>query len=280
MLTCYESLLSFGEKELEEANILEAKLDAWYLLSYVFHISKMTYLLERRQQINLDDKKIEIYYNFISKRKQRIPLQHLTKEQEFMGFSFYVNEHVLIPRQDTETLVEEVLKDKIEGSLIDVCTGSGCIAISLSKLGSFKEVIGVDISKEALEVAETNKQKLDANVTFMESDLFDNVEKQKFDCIVSNPPYIRKEVIETLEPEVKEFEPYLALYGPEEGLYFYKKIATIGKQYLKSNGKIYFEIGHDQGEQVKEILEFNGYKDICIIKDLAGLDRVVKGILL
>ena len=276
MITCYEKLLSFGENELKEANIIEANIDAWYLLSYVFSISKMTYLLDRNKEIQLDDEKISFYKTLIRKRKKRIPLQHLTNEQEFMGLEFFVNEHVLIPRQDTEVLVEEVLKDGYGERIIDICTGSGCIAISLDKLGHFKEVVGVDISKEALEVAKRNNEKLSASVNFIESDLFTNVENKTFDCIVSNPPYIRKEVIETLEPEVKDFEPYIALYGPDEGLYFYEKIARIGKAYLQPNGKIYFEIGHDQGDAVSHILKKNGYKDIFVIKDLAGLDRVVK----
>ncbi len=276
MITCYEKLLSFGENELKEANIIEADIDAWYLLSYVFSISKMTYLLDRNKEIQLDDEKISFYKTLIRKRKKRIPLQHLTNEQEFMGLEFFVNEHVLIPRQDTEVLVEEVLKDGYGERIIDICTGSGCIAISLDKLGHFKEVVGVDISKEALEVAKRNNEKLSASVNFIESDLFTNVENKTFDCIVSNPPYIRKEVIETLEPEVKDFEPYIALYGPDEGLYFYEKIARIGKAYLQPNGKIYFEIGHDQGDAVSHILKKNGYKDIFVIKDLAGLDRVVK----
>ena len=276
MITCYEKLLSFGENELKEANIIEANIDAWYLLSYVFSISKMTYLLDRNKEIQLDDEKISFYKTLIRKRKKRIPLQHLTNEQEFMGLEFFVNEHVLIPRQDTEVLVEEVLKDGYGERIIDICTGSGCIAISLDKLGHFKEVVGVDISKEALEVAKRNNEKLSASVNFIESDLFTNVENKTFDCIVSNPPYIRKEVIETLEPEVKDFEPYIALYGPDEGLYFYEKIARIGKTYLQPNGKIYFEIGHDQGDAVSHILKKNGYKDIFVIKDLAGLDRVVK----
>ena len=276
MITCYEKLLSFGENELKEANIIEANIDAWYLLSYVFSISKMTYLLDRNKEIQLDDEKISFYKKLIGKRKKRIPLQHLTNEQEFMGLEFFVNEHVLIPRQDTEVLVEEVLKDGYGERIIDICTGSGCIAISLDKLGHFKEVVGVDISKEALEVAKRNNEKLSASVNFIESDLFTNVENKTFDCIVSNPPYIRKEVIETLEPEVKDFEPYIALYGPDEGLYFYEKIARIGKAYLQPNGKIYFEIGHDQGDAVSHILKKNGYKDIFVIKDLAGLDRVVK----
>lgn len=276
MITCYEKLLSFGENELKEANIIEADIDAWYLLSYVFSISKMTYLLDRNKEIQLDDEKISFYKKLIGKRKKRIPLQHLTNEQEFMGLEFFVNEHVLIPRQDTEVLVEEVLKDGYGERIIDICTGSGCIAISLDKLGHFKEVVGVDISKEALEVAKRNNEKLSASVNFIESDLFTNVENKTFDCIVSNPPYIRKEVIETLEPEVKDFEPYIALYGPDEGLYFYEKIARIGKAYLQPNGKIYFEIGHDQGDAVSHILKKNGYKDIFVIKDLAGLDRVVK----
>ena len=218
------------------------------------------------------------YKYFVEERAKRIPLQHLTKEQEFMGLSFEVNEHVLIPRQDTEVLVETVLEDLEENMrVLDICTGSGCILISLLKIMRGVKGVGVDISEEALEVARRNAQKHDTEAVFIQSDLFENVEGT-YDVIVSNPPYIKTEEIEKLEEEVKLHDPMLALDGKEDGLYFYRKIIKESRKYLKRNGKLYFEIGNTQGEEVKTLMEEEGFANVKIKKDLAGLDRVVCGV--
>lgn len=191
---------------------------------------------------------------------------------------------MLIPRQDTEILVETVLED-LEPNMrvLDVCTGSGCILISLLKMlqdGRGQDTVkgvGVDISKEALEVAEKNARKHNTEAVFLQSDLFENVEGM-YDIIVSNPPYIKTEEIEKLEDEVKLYDPMLALDGKEDGLYFYRKIIKESRKYLKKNGKLYFEIGHTQGEEVKTLMEEEGFSDVRVKKDLAGLDRVVYGV--
>ncbi|MBQ2401319.1 MAG: peptide chain release factor N(5)-glutamine methyltransferase, partial [Lachnospiraceae bacterium] len=216
------------------------------------------------------------------RRKNREPLQHILGTQEFMGLEFYVNRHTLIPRQDTETLVELVLADHKEKDikLLDMCTGSGCIAISLAVHGGYQYVEAADISTEALKVAEKNAEKLLQDpIRFRHSDLFGAFDPNadKFDIIVSNPPYIPSDVIEELEPEVRDFEPRSALDGTEDGLFFYEKLAEECGRFLKENGSVYFEIGHDQGEAVENLLRTHGFKDTKTIKDLAGNDRVVCG---
>ena len=194
-----------------------------------------------------------------------------------MGLEFVVNEHVLIPRQDTEILVESVLKVlEPEMKILDMCTGSGCILLSLLKLSKGVSGVGVDISEKALKVAKTNREKLNLEAELLQSDLFEMVEGD-FDVIVSNPPYIRTAVIEELKEEVKFHDPYIALDGKEDGLYFYRKIVKSGLKHLKRGGRLYFEIGHDQGEDVKKLMEEAGFEKVTVKKDLAGLDRVVFG---
>ena len=226
----------------------------------------------------VEEQQLTAYEAAINKRMERIPLQHITGEQEFMGLTFRVNEHVLIPRQDTEILVEEILKDMQDYCrILDMCTGSGCILISLLHYNNWCEGVGVDISSMALQTAEENGKKLlaeEKRPVWLESNLFEKVEG-KFDIIVSNPPYIRSDVIDTLMPEVKDHEPMNALDGTEDGLYFYREIVKQAPEYLKKEGKLYFEIGHDQGADVSELLRQAGYKEIHVVKDYAGLDRVV-----
>ena len=277
-----EEAYGYGKKVLEEHGIGDASVDAWILLEHITEISRAMYYVNPKQEIT-SEQKIQYEY-FIEQRARRIPLQHLTKEQEFMGLTFEVNEKVLIPRQDTEILVETVLED-LEPNMrvLDVCTGSGCILISLLKMlqdGRGQDTVkgvGVDISKEALEVAEKNARKHNTEAVFLQSDLFENVEGM-YDIIVSNPPYIKTEEIEKLEDEVKLYDPMLALDGKEDGLYFYRKIIKESRKYLKKNGKLYFEIGHTQGEEVKTLMEEAGFSDVRVKKDLAGLDRVVYGV--
>ena len=226
----------------------------------------------------------KVYFDLISKRMKHIPLQHLTGEQDFMGLTFTVNEHVLIPRQDTECLVEIVLKHLHDGMrILDMCTGSGCIVISLLHYSNDCQGVGVDLSEEALKVPTHNASVLGNNgiadkmdVTFVQSNLFEKVDG-KFDIIVSNPPYIKTEVIDTLMPEVKDFEPMMALDGTEDGLYFYRKIILDAKKHLNRGGQLFFEIGYDQGKEVSDLMCEAGYVNVEVAKDLAGLDRVVYG---
>ncbi|MBQ4522908.1 MAG: peptide chain release factor N(5)-glutamine methyltransferase [Lachnospiraceae bacterium] len=273
-MTTWKQAYIRGRGILEKAEIPDSALDAKYLLEYVTGKDSIIWILDGEKELN--DQQEQFYHEVIQKRAGRYPLQYITEKQEFMGYSFYVNENVLIPRQDTECLVEEVLKykDKIS-SLLDLCTGSGCIGISIEKMSEAKVTLA-DISKNALEVAKKNGQKLNSNVTLVESDLFENI-SGKFDAIVSNPPYIRSSVIPGLMDEVKKYEPMLALDGKEDGLYFYRRIIQEGKEHLNPGGMLFFEIGHDQKMEVMECMEKEGFTGVYSVQDLAGLDRVVVG---
>lgn len=265
-----------GEQYLREHGIADAAVDAWLLLEYVTGISRAVFLAERGR--TLEDAKRQMYEILLGKRGEHIPLQHLTGVQEFMGFPIQVNEHVLVPRQDTEILVEEAQKRLHPGMrVLDLCTGSGCIAVSLSKLCPGISVDGSDNSKDALQVADRNGQALGANVNWILSDLFEAIGPAQYDLIVSNPPYIRTAVIEELSEEVRLHEPYQALDGKEDGLYFYRNIIRDAGSYLKPGGSLLFEIGYDQADDVRALMEAAGYRGVCVIKDLAGLDRVVAG---
>ena len=266
---------------LEEHKIPDAEIDAWYLLEYVTGISRASYYGDPERKIS--EEEADQYWKYVEKRAQRIPLQHITGSQEFMGYEFHVNEHVLVPRQDTESLVEEALKVlKPDMNILDMCTGSGCIPISLLKYAMERKhitglkAVGVDISKEALEVAKENGQRLEVPVTWIQSDLFENV-SDKFDLIVSNPPYIRTEVIQGLEDEVKLHDPWIALDGHEDGLYFYRRIVNESVSHLNTGAWLMFEIGYDQAADVSRLMEKSGFCNVYVKKDLAGLDRVVCG---
>ncbi len=276
----YRQVYELGKSRLEEANVAEAALDARLLLEHVCGTSRNDLLVHGDREVA--DAQIEQYLECIARRQSRIPLQHITGVQEFMGLEFAVNEHVLIPRQDTEILVEEVMKDEYDGSrILDMCTGSGCILISLLHYSNWCQGVGVDVSGVALMVANTNAEKLlpeEKRPVFVESNLFEAVDG-KFDIIVSNPPYIRSAVIETLMPEVKEHEPMQALDGYEDGLFFYRRITEEAPKFLNKGGRLYFEIGHDQGEEVSALLESAGFEQVRVVKDYAGFDRVVCGIL-
>ena len=268
----------YGQEQLKKAEIDDATLDAWYLLEYATGISRAKYFMDMNNV--LSDEQEKQYCGYIAIRAKHTPLQHITGVQEFMGLEFDVNEHVLVPRQDTEVLVESVLGVLQPGmEVLDMCTGSGCILISLLKLCRFEDIsgVGVDISEEALKVAMQNAEKLGVNVRFWQSDLFAEVE-ESYDVIVSNPPYIRTAVIEELKEEVKFHDPFLALDGREDGLYFYRRIIEESPNYLKKNGTLYFEIGHDQGEDVSKLMRDAGFTCVTVKKDLAGLDRVVFGV--
>lgn len=293
----YQECFYKGKSTLMEAGIHEAALDARLLLEHVCGTNRNDLLVHGDREVTTDQE--NVYFDCISRRAKRIPLQHIIGSQNFMGLDFQVNEHVLIPRQDTEILVEEVLRQMTDGMrILDMCTGSGCILISLLHYSNGCRGVGVDISPEALEIAEKNAAGLlqryanrknayelqeeavswDVRGTyaFMQSDLFETV-KGKYDIIVSNPPYIRSDVIETLMPEVRVHEPRQALDGRADGLYFYRRIVEESREHLVSGGLLYFEIGHDQTRDVSDLMWASGYQDVQVVKDYAGLDRVVYG---
>ena len=271
-----------GAEELKEAGIREAALDAWLLLSYVTGLDKAAYYGNPDAEAAEETKKR--YQACIDRRRRRVPLQHITGEQEFMGYGFLVNEHVLIPRQDTETLVEEALRYLRSGSrILDLCTGSGCILLSLLKIGRERLELknlageGMDISGEALKVAAKNAERLMVRADFFQGDLFEKA-GGSYDMIVSNPPYIPTEVIGKLQDEVRLYDPFIALDGKEDGLHFYRRILADSVHYLRPGSHLLFEIGSGQGEAVSALMEKAGYREICVKKDLTGLDRVVDGV--
>lgn len=264
-----------GMETLEHAGIPDAKLDAWYLLEYVIGISRASYFGDPKREVPKEQ--AESYREVILRRAGHIPLQHITGEQEFMGYSFLVNPDVLIPRQDTETLTEEALKFTKPGmKVLDLCTGSGCILISLMKKCHGLTGTGCDISEKALKTARENGRRLQVEASWIQSDLFEQI-SECFDLIVSNPPYIRTGVIEELQEEVRLHDPWIALDGKKDGLYFYRRIIAESTGYIRDNGALMFEIGHDQAEDVVRLMEEAGYTQIRVKKDLAGLDRVVTG---
>ena len=279
-------LLKEGEQRLMENQIENSTMEARYLLEYICDLNWAQYLLQADTEA--DPQEERRYREAVERRSSHYPLQYILGTAGFMGLDFMVNESVLIPRQDTEVLVETVLEkaDIPGGKILDMCTGSGCILISLMALGSYGRGVGADISEDALRVARMNgifnrenweKNGRGANdILWLQSNLFEKV-SGRFDVIVSNPPYIPAAVIETLMPEVRVYEPRLALEGADEGLEFYKKIAGAAEAYLKPEGWLFFEIGCEQAEEVSGILMENGFRNIHTVKDLAGLDRVVYG---
>lgn len=273
---CYEQ----GCCTLQAAGIEEAALDARLLLEAVCGTNRNDLLVHGEQPVAPEAE--EKYLNWIRQRAEHIPLQQLTGEQGFMGLTFSVNEHVLIPRQDTEILVEEVLKELHDGMrVLDMCTGSGCILLSLLHYSNDCEGLGVDLSAEALEVAGRNVLKVltpekAEHAHFLQSDLFEKVEG-KFEIIVSNPPYIASAEVDRLMPEVRDHEPRMALDGTEDGLYFYRRIIEEAGKHLVSSGMLFFEIGYDQGQAVSELMRTEGYCEVQVVQDYAGLDRVVFG---
>lgn len=277
----YVELFRWGRDNLRNAGMEEADLDARLLLEYVCGTSRSDLLAHGDRAVDVE--KQTSYEALIKRRKERVPLQHLTGVQEFMGLNFLVNEHVLIPRQDTEILVEEALKNLHDGMrILDMCTGSGCILISLLHYTNDCEGVGVDISGDALEVAQKNAEQLCGRSirkhSFLQSDLFEKV-TGKFDVIVSNPPYICSQIIGTLMPEVREHEPIGALDGGEDGLFFYRRIVGESREHLYGGGMLFFEIGYDQAGAVRNLMEQAGFLEVNVVKDYAGLDRIVYGTL-
>ena len=273
----YKQAEQKGELLLQEAGVMDAKIDAWLLLEMVAKIDRSFYFTHINDEV--EPEVLAEYERVLEKRAEHVPLQYITGEQEFMGMTFKVNSNVLIPRQDTETLVEETLKViEPQMEVLDLCTGSGCILLSILKNAPTVKGTGSDISKQALLVAKENAKLHDLDAEWVRSNLFDNVSGQ-FDVIVSNPPYIPTDVIPQLMPEVQVFEPIEALDGKEDGLYFYRRIVEQSKDYLNSGGSLMFEIGYDQGKDVSKMMTDAGFSNVCVKKDLAGNDRVVTGML-
>lgn len=267
------------KKGIEELNNIEdGLLKLRILLSNVLNVSKEYIIIHDNEELKNED--IYDFFEKVERLKKGEPIQYIINLQEFMGFNFYVDKNVLIPQPDTEILVEEVIKisKEIEDSniqILDMCTGSGAIAISLSKLINNAKITASDISKQALEIAYKNAQNNDVKVEFIESNLFESFyNENKFDIIVSNPPYIKSDIIKSLSNEVKN-EPLIALDGGKDGLKFYRKIAEASKKFLKESGYLVFEIGYDQKLDVEKILNQYEYKNIYSQKDLGENDRVV-----
>lgn len=286
-----EQMLRWGTGELAQAGVPEAELSAWYLLRACFEqrqcpdvrdFSRSDYFLRKEEKVS--NGRQQQYCKWIERRKGREPLEYITGYTEFMGLSFFVNENVLIPRQDTETLVEEIYPLCAGKRVLDMCTGSGCIGLSIGVFGRPSRLVLSDISAEALCVAEKNwrcilkqdEYRFSTEVVFICGDLFDRIEGT-YDVIVSNPPYIEADVISGLMPEVRDFEPLSALDGGGDGLDFYRRIISSAPLYLSPAGMLCMEIGYNQGESVSALMRKHGFENIRIRKDLAGNDRIVSG---
>ena len=284
----YKEVLEDGIHLLDAAAIEEAGLDAWLLLEYAADINRAWYYAHMDE--TLDEKTESHYLDLCVRRAQHIPLQHITGRAYFMGYEFYVDERVLVPRQDTEVLVETALshlKDCPAPKILDMCTGSGCILLSLLMERQDARGIGVDVSEGALSVAKRNREglQLENRAEFVQSDLFSSDYFKKnsgnavaeYDMLISNPPYIPSGEISGLMEEVRSHDPVLALDGKEDGLFFYREITAQAGKYLRRGGWLMYEIGCDQGESVPEIMKVNDFINVEVIQDLAGLDRVVIG---
>ena len=276
--TKWIELINDSVNELENAGIEAAGVEVSQLICHVFKMSLSDYVMCKRDSLKeADADKLPGYLELLNKRVSRIPLSQVLGERDFCGFTFKVNEHVLTPRFETEELVSLVAKQSEGKSILDLCTGSGCIAISLALLGKPKKVTASDISDEALKVAKKNASNLldeSIDFTLVKSDLFENLD-ERFDIIVSNPPYIQTEEVLKLDPEVRDHEPHLALDGGTDGLDIYKRIIAEAKDHLNNGGKIFFEIGFDEGKAVSDLLTNAGFDDVKVIKDLSGNDRIV-----
>lgn len=276
----YREVYEQGRSALVAAGIEEAELDARLLLEHICGTTRQELLAHGDRPV--EEEAYVRYQEAVKRRMRRIPLQHITGVQEFMGLPFTVNGSVLVPRQDTEILVEEALRYLHDGmELLDMCTGSGCILISLLHYSNGCGGLGADLSDEALETAVRNAERLlgnraDNGARFIKSDLFERVEGS-FDMILANPPYIATNVIETLMPEVRDYEPRMALDGGADGLSFYRRLIVQAPRHLKRGGRLFFEIGFDQAEAVASLMRERGFDGIRTVKDFAGGDRVVHG---
>lgn len=277
MMTIRQAV-SWGSDKLKSHGVENAEHDSFELLSAVNGMTRTFYLVNGDSSLSEED--FLLFEEYIDKRAAHIPLQHIIGKAYFYGYEFEVNGDVLVPRQDTEILVGEVMKVARSGDyILDMCTGSGCIGITIAKKFPEVKVLGIDVSEKALAVAEKNKHNLEAdNIDFMLSDLFEKLNQDiTFDIIVSNPPYIPTKVIDGLQDEVRLHDPILALDGSEDGLKYYRNISSEAGKYLEPDGWLCFEIGAEQALDVSDIMEREGFRNITVIKDLAGLDRVVMG---
>ncbi|MBE5846625.1 MAG: peptide chain release factor N(5)-glutamine methyltransferase [Lachnospiraceae bacterium] len=279
----YKEVYERAAARLQQAGVEEAALDARLLLEEACGTDRNTLLAHPDRMLSEEER--TSFEKMVSAREKRIPLQQITGYCDFMGLRFYVNQDVLIPRQDTENLVEEAMRYLHDGMrILDVCTGSGCILLSLLRYSNGCKGIGIDLSDEALSVARKNAEALELSgqASFFQGDLFAALvsagREEKFELLVSNPPYIRSDVIETLMPEVKDHEPRMALDGDADGLIFYRRICREALPYLCGGARIVFEIGYDQAADVSGIMEEAGYRGIETIKDYAGNDRIVTGV--
>ena len=262
---------------LNKSGFAEAESDSRLIFEYIAGIDRVKLTLEGDRELEPGiEEKLKAALDM---RLTHMPVQYITGYQNFMGLEFMVSKDVLIPRMDTETLVEEVLRLGLSNvRVLDICTGSGCILLSILKYVYGSSGVGVDISDGALGVAKANSEALGIDATFIKSDMFENIPKdERFDIVVSNPPYIRSDVIGTLMSEVKDYEPLLAVDGREDGLKVYRSIADRAPEYLNNGGMLFLEIGYDQGAEVSALLSAAGFMDVEVIKDLSGLDRVVSG---
>ena len=274
--TSYRKLFAKAFDLLKSSGIENVEYDIKAILTDTFGLDLNKFILDMDNEFESDKDLEAKYLSRIEKRKKHIPLQYIINKQNFYGLDFYVDESVLIPRYDTENIVDSIVKDCEENkclSVLDLCTGSGCIAVSLKKNG-FEKVYASDISDKALAVAKHNAKLNNADIIFLQSDLYENFPKEiRFDIIVSNPPYISTDKIAELETQVKDFEPKLALDGGKDGLDFYKKILKLSKDFINKSGRLYLEIGYDQAKEVVNLAKKEGYYNIQIIKDLSGRDR-------
>ena len=274
--TSYRKLFVKAVDLIKISGIENVEYDIKAILTDTFGLDLNKFILDMDNEFEPDKDLEAKYLSRIEKRKMHIPLQYIINKQNFYGLDFYVDESVLIPRYDTENIVDRIVKDCKENkclSVLDLCTGSGCIAVCLKKNG-FEKVYAADISDKALAVAKHNAKLNNADIIFLQSDLYENFPKEiRFDIIVSNPPYISTDKIAELETQVKDFEPKLALDGGKDGLDFYKKILKLSKDFINKSGRLYLEIGYDQAKEVVDLEKKEGYYNIQIIKDLSGRDR-------
>lgn len=271
-----KELYEEGTDILDENGIESPETDAFYLLEHVTGIGRARYLLDKDRELSADLQKR--YMELISVRASHVPYQYITGEAPFMGYMFRVTGDVLIPRFDTEILCAEALElMSSDPAVLDMCTGSGCIAISLKCLCPKARVCACDISEKALDVARENAARNGAEVEFVQGDLFDHLQGREFDLIVSNPPYVTEAEYAALSPEVKDHEPENALVAGSDGLDIYRRLIPEAGRHLTKDGVLIMEMGCFQGAALKALMEDSGYRDIKIIKDLAGLDRVIMG---
>ena len=274
------NLLSKSIQYLKKYNVENARLDAEYIFAYVLGVKRISLMLNFDEEISEENKNLIRQY-IVRRGKYREPLQYIVKEWEFYGYPIKVDGRVLIPRQDTEILVEQcifLMKEKENPKILDIGTGSGAISIALAKELPESEVLGLDVSDDALKMAVINRELNNvSNLKFLKSDVFQHVREKNYDLIVSNPPYIPVEEYNELMPEVKEYEPRMALTDGGDGYYFYKKISEESVNYLKNGGYLAFEVGYTQGETVSQLMEKNGFQIIGRVADYGGIERVIIG---